>query len=140
MTMDVIGVCVKLPFLLLPRGFTHIYTLDFFLITIATIGSPLLCFVLAMRRTPLRLARSLAHSTALYATLAPLTVVAVAGFVVTGQATFFVTGIDRSPPRQPVDVAAGSERSQRARTPTARSCAPSSSRPVRSCWAPPHAR
>ncbi len=80
----------------LPTAFNSIYTLDFFLITVITISSPVLCFILSMWRTPVRLLKFLAHSTALYATLAPLTVVAVAGYAVTGKATFFVTG-DRGP-------------------------------------------
>lgn len=82
----------QIPAVFLPAEFSAIYSLDFFVMTVVTICAPILCFLLAMWRTPGRLIRFLAHSTALYATLAPLTVVAVLGYAVTGKATFFVTG------------------------------------------------
>ena len=50
--------------------------------------SPILCFILEMWRTPIRLLRFLTHSTALYAALAPLSTISVLGYAVTRKARF----------------------------------------------------
>ena len=70
-----------------------------------TMFAPVLCFILDMWHKPLRLLRFLAHSTALYAALSPLTFVAVSGYLTTGKARFLVTG-DRTE-RLPVIARAG---------------------------------
>ena len=70
-----------------------------------TIVAPVLCFIIDLWRQPQRLLRFLAHSTALYAALSPLTFIAVTGYIATGKARFLVTG-DRTE-RLPVLARAG---------------------------------
>ena len=81
-----------IPVMLMPAEMNVLYTWDFYAITVCTPFSPILCFVFELWKTPLRLLRFLAHSTALYAALAPLSTVSVLGYVFTRQARFLVTG------------------------------------------------
>jgi len=83
---------LRLPVVRMPEAMNVLYTWDFFSMTLAALVSPLLCFILAMRRTPLRLLRFLAHSTSLYAALAPLSTICIVGYAITGKARFLVTG------------------------------------------------
>ncbi len=83
---------LAIPVLALRDGVERIFGFDFFAITLMTILAPILCFILELARRPLTLARFLAHSTALYAALSPLTFVAVLGYALTRRATFLVTG------------------------------------------------
>lgn len=92
LTLTAGGSEVVVPVMALDAGFNAIYSGDFFLITLMTFLAPVLCFVLAMWRTPIRLFRFLCHSTALYAALGPLSAFGVASYLVTGKATFLVTG------------------------------------------------
>ena len=105
LTFVVAGREFVVPVLGLRAGVERIFSLDFFAITLLTIVAPVLCFILELRRRPLRLLRFLTHSTALYAALSPLTFVAVLGYVATGKARFLVTG-DRTA-RLPVLARAG---------------------------------
>lgn len=84
-----------LPFLGLEAGFEIVYSLDFFLITMLTLISPILCFMIELGAKPLRLFRFLCRSTTIYAALGPLASLGVFSYFVTGKATFLVTG-DRS--------------------------------------------
>lgn len=81
-----------LPFVALNSGFGAVHGWDFFAITMLTFFSPVLCFVLSLAFRPLRLARFLCHSTALYAALSPLSSIGVLAYLASGQATFLVTG------------------------------------------------
>ena len=83
---------LEVPVMLMPPAMNILYTWDFFLITVCALLSPILCFVLEMWKTPLRLLRFLTHSTALYAALAPLSTVSVLGYLFTRRARFLVTG------------------------------------------------
>jgi len=76
----------------LDKGFSLIYSWDFFLITILTFFSPVLCFIIAMRKTPLKLIRFLSFSTALYAALSILSSIGVIAYLLSGKAIFLVTG------------------------------------------------
>lgn len=80
------------PVLLLNEGFKVMYDADFFAITMLTFFAPVLCFILGMWRTPLKLYKFLSHSTALYAALGPLSTLGVAAYSISGKAIFLVTG------------------------------------------------
>ncbi|MBU6374347.1 MAG: glycosyltransferase, partial [Alphaproteobacteria bacterium] len=83
---------LAMPVLTFKPGVERIFGTDFYLITLMTIVAPILCFILDLARKPVRLARFLADSTALYAALSPLTFIAVLGYVFTRKAQFLVTG------------------------------------------------
>lgn len=74
------------------KGFNVINNLDFYIITLLTFVSPVLCFIIALANKPLKLFRFLSHSTALYAALSPLSSIGVIGYFFTGKASFLVTG------------------------------------------------
>lgn len=81
-----------LPVMVLDNGFSQIHDWDFFLITILTFFSPVLCFILALIHRPVQLLRFLAHSTAMYAALSPLSSLGVIAYALSGKAIFLVTG------------------------------------------------
>lgn len=81
-----------LPTLALGREFQAVYSPDFLVVTLLTLVAPILCFVLDLWRHPVRLFRFLARSTAVYASLGPLSFLGVLMYAVTGRATFLVTG------------------------------------------------
>ena len=81
-----------IPMITLPDVFSKLYHWDFFLVTVITILAPVSCFILELRKQGRRLFTFLCHSTALYATLSPMTSVAVFGYCLTGKARFLVTG------------------------------------------------
>jgi cellulose synthase/poly-beta-1,6-N-acetylglucosamine synthase-like glycosyltransferase len=81
-----------MPMIAMPEFFVKLYDWDFFAITVFTIMAPVLCFILALSNRPMRLFKFLSHSTALYATLSPITSIAVFGYLLTGKARFLVTG------------------------------------------------
>jgi cellulose synthase/poly-beta-1,6-N-acetylglucosamine synthase-like glycosyltransferase len=83
---------ITIPFLALNEKFALIFTPDFFLITLMTFFAPILCFVIELIPRPLQLVKFLSHSTAVYAALSPLSVLGVLSYVITGKATFLVTG------------------------------------------------
>lgn len=76
----------------LDGAFAAIYSPDFLLITLVTLLAPILCFGVEMWRTPVRLFRFLAKSTAVYASLGPLSFIGVSSYMMTRRATFLVTG------------------------------------------------
>lgn len=76
----------------LNEGFSVINSPDFYIITLLTFISPVLCFIIALAGKPLKLFKFLSHSTALYAALSPLSSIGVIGYFFTGKATFLVTG------------------------------------------------
>ena len=92
MTLVAGGLEFQLPLLLLPEAFNQLFTADFFAITILTILGPVLCFMVDMWHTPIRLFKFLCSSTTLYAALSPLSMLCVTGYLVTRKARFLVTG------------------------------------------------
>lgn len=92
LTIEIGVYSLILPFISMPKEFISLFTFDFYLVTVVTILSPILCFILELWRTPWRLLRFLYHSTALYASLSPLSTICVFGYLVTGKARFLVTG------------------------------------------------
>jgi len=91
-TFVISGVEYAFPMITLPDLFTKLYHWDFFTVTVITIIAPVLCFIFELHRQGRRLYTFLCHSTALYATLSPMTTVAVVGYMLTGKARFLVTG------------------------------------------------
>lgn len=65
---------------------------DFFAITILTFIAPILCFVIDLAPQPARLFRFLCRSTLIYASLGPMSSFGVLAYLMTGKATFMVTG------------------------------------------------
>ena len=92
MTLELGGGSLQLPVVRMPVEMNVLYTWDFYAMTLLALVSPLLCFVMAMWKTPIRLLRFLAHSTSLYAALAPLSTICVLGYAKTRSARFLVTG------------------------------------------------
>lgn len=92
MTVELGGVGLSFGMLSLPPEMAKIFTPDFYAITILTLVAPILCFVFELWKTPLKLARFLGHSTALYAALSPLSSICVVGYALTRRAKFLVTG------------------------------------------------
>lgn len=83
---------ISVPVLTLGTEMSRIFGVDFYAITLVTIVAPVLCFVLELWKTPLRLFRFLTHSTALYAALSTLSFLSVLGYAATREARFYVTG------------------------------------------------
>ncbi|MFQ5598759.1 MAG: glycosyltransferase [Nitrospiria bacterium] len=92
LTLSVGGSEYILPLRGLDPGFEGVYSLDFFMITLLTLISPILCFIIELGASPLRLFRFLCRSTTIYAALGPLASLGVFSYFVTGKATFLVTG------------------------------------------------
>jgi len=92
LTVDLGVPDLGIPVFRLPEAFTALHRWDIYLVTLVTIISPLSSFILDLWRQPVRLARFLGQSTALYATLAPLTAMAIIGYLFTRRAQFIVTG------------------------------------------------
>jgi len=92
LTVDLGVLDLGIPVFRLPEAFTALHRWDIYLVTLVTIISPLSSFILDLWRQPVRLARFLGQSTALYATLAPLTAMAIIGYLFTRRAQFIVTG------------------------------------------------
>ncbi|MEZ4776711.1 MAG: glycosyltransferase family 2 protein [Bacteroidia bacterium] len=92
LTFAIAGQEFVIPIVSLQAGFGVIFTPDFYMITLLTFFAPVLCFIVGMWRTPLKLYRFLSHSTALYAALGPLSTVGVLSFLFTKKAIFLVTG------------------------------------------------
>ena len=59
------GAEFQVPLLLLPQEFNRLFSPDFFAITLLTITAPVLCFLVDMWHTPIRLFRFLCNSTVL---------------------------------------------------------------------------
>ncbi len=91
MTLELGGLALVLPTLALDDRFRAIMTADFYAITLLTFTAPILCFILDMWRTPLRLLRFLGSSTVAYGALGPLSSLGVLFYLLTGKAVFHVT-------------------------------------------------
>ena len=91
-TFNLNDVEIAFPVILLGEGFKSIYSWDFFLITLLTFFAPVLCFVIALIKTPFKLIRFISHSTSIYAALGPLSSIGVISYMISGKATFLVTG------------------------------------------------
>jgi cellulose synthase/poly-beta-1,6-N-acetylglucosamine synthase-like glycosyltransferase len=91
-TFVVGGSEMRLPMMAFDPRFQVIYGWDFYLITMLTFFAPVLSFIIAMASKPLQLFRFLSHSTAMYAALTPLSSIGVLAYMVSGKATFLVTG------------------------------------------------
>jgi cellulose synthase/poly-beta-1,6-N-acetylglucosamine synthase-like glycosyltransferase len=95
LTLELGGHSIVLPTRALDPGFSVVQTWDFFLITLLTFLAPILCFVIELAGKPRQLFRFLCQSTVMYAALGPMSSLGVVGYLLTGKATFLVTG-DRS--------------------------------------------
>lgn len=91
-TLMLAGRELSLPFRRLDEGFRVIMTTDFFTITLLTIISPILCFLIELARQPRKLISFLGRSLMIYSTLAPISALGVLGYSLTGHAVFLVTG------------------------------------------------
>ncbi len=92
LTLEMGALTMDFPIITLSQGFQSIYTADFFIITMLTFFAPVLCFILAMRKSPINLIRFISQSTSLYAALGPLSSVGVLAYMISGKAIFLVTG------------------------------------------------
>ena len=92
LTLAIAGSEFVIPFFALNESFSIIFSADFFAITMLTFFAPVLCFILELLPQPLKLIRFLSHSTAVYAALSPLSAIGVLSYIITGKATFLVTG------------------------------------------------
>ncbi|MGE0352897.1 MAG: glycosyltransferase [Gemmatimonadales bacterium] len=95
LTVALGGWSLVLPTRALLPEFGMVTSWDFFLITVLTFVAPVLVFVIELRRKPWELFRFLSQSSVIYAALAPMSALGVVGYLLTGKATFLVTG-DRS--------------------------------------------
>ncbi len=98
---------LTLPVLQLDPAFAVLNRADLFVVTWLTPLAPVLCFMIDMWRTPLRLFRFACQSTALYGAFGPLSSLGVFLFAITGKAVFHVTP-DRGSNRTRTAAAAGS--------------------------------
>ena len=87
---------------------------DFFLITLLTLLSPILCFLIELAPRPGDLFRFLSRSTAVYGALAPLSAAGVIFYFATGKAEFHVTA-DQTNLARPKTSAPGLGRADRFR-------------------------
>lgn len=92
MTIELGVTQLLVPVITLPLVMAQLFSWDFYAVTVACLIGPVLCFIVELWRKPLLLVRFLAHSTALYASLSPLSAMCVLGYGVTGKARFLVTG------------------------------------------------
>ncbi len=92
LTLAVGGSEFILPMRRLHPGFSVVYSVDFFLITLLSLLSPILCFIIEMARKPLKLFKFLCRSTTVYSALGPISSLGVFSYLLTRKATFFVTG------------------------------------------------
>lgn len=92
MTFELGGRSLVVPILSMNVGFNAIYDLDFYIITMLTFFSPILCFIIGLYKTPKLMFNFISKSTSLYAALSPLSTIGVLAYAVTGKAIFLVTG------------------------------------------------
>jgi cellulose synthase/poly-beta-1,6-N-acetylglucosamine synthase-like glycosyltransferase len=92
LTLALGGHSLVLPTRALDPGFSVVQSWDFFLITLMTFLAPILCFVIELAGKPKQLFRFLCQSTVMYAALGPMSSLGVMGYLLTGKATFLVTG------------------------------------------------
>jgi cellulose synthase/poly-beta-1,6-N-acetylglucosamine synthase-like glycosyltransferase len=92
LTLALGGLQLVLPMRALDVGFAVVSSWDFFLITILTFIAPVLCFIIELASRPRELFRFLCRSSVIYSALGPLSSVGVVGYLLSGKATFLVTG------------------------------------------------
>ncbi|MFN8573784.1 MAG: glycosyltransferase [Gemmatimonadaceae bacterium] len=92
LTLVLAGRELVVPVRALDAGFSVVNTWDFFLITLLTFLSPILCFIIDLWRQPKALLRFLCQSSVIYAALGPMSSLGVLGYLITRKATFLVTG------------------------------------------------
>jgi cellulose synthase/poly-beta-1,6-N-acetylglucosamine synthase-like glycosyltransferase len=92
LTLELAGQSLVLPGWGFDPRFAAVMTPDFFAITLLTFMAPILCFIIELARRPLHLVRFISRSSAIYATLAPISSFGVMAYLVTRRATFLVTG------------------------------------------------
>lgn len=92
LTVDLGGWVFVLPTVVFNPQFGVVFSADFFMITMLTLISPVLCFVIELARKPIVLFQTLCRSTVLYAALTPISCLGVIGYLMTGKATFLITG------------------------------------------------
>ncbi len=109
-TFTVAGHEVVLSVWKLGGGFSVLQGFDFFAITLLTLLSPVLCFIIDLAHRPWKLFRFLGRSTALYGALAPLSSLGSLFYLLTRRAVFHVTG-----DRQAATTAVGATRTARFR-------------------------
>jgi cellulose synthase/poly-beta-1,6-N-acetylglucosamine synthase-like glycosyltransferase len=95
LTLALGSASIILPTRILDPGFGAVSSWDFFLVTLLTFLAPILCFIIDLGGKPKELFRFLCQSTVMYAALGPISSLGVLGYLLTGKATFLVTG-DRS--------------------------------------------
>jgi len=100
-TLELGGHSLVLPTLALDERFRAIMSADFYAITLLTFTAPILCFIIDLWRTPLRLLRFLGSSTAAYGALGPLSSLGVLFYLLTGKAVFHVTADRGAAPGRP---------------------------------------
>ncbi len=83
---------IALPTRALVPEFSAVGGWDFFAITLLTFIAPILCFIIDLAPHPVRLFQFLCRSTVMYASLGPMSSFGVLAYLVTGKATFLVTG------------------------------------------------
>ncbi|MCC7053837.1 MAG: glycosyltransferase [Gemmatimonadaceae bacterium] len=81
-----------LPMRALDARFAVVSSWDFFLVTVLTFVAPVLCFIVELARTPRELFSFLCRSSVIYSALGPLSSLGVVGYLLSGTATFLVTG------------------------------------------------
>jgi hypothetical protein len=91
LTLALGGRELVLPLTMVDSRFSLIMGPDFYAIALLAIVAPVLCFIFDLWRTPVRLTRFLANSTAAYGALGPLSSVGVLLYALTGKAVFHVT-------------------------------------------------
>lgn len=92
LTMALGNMSIVFPMRALDAGFSVVSSWDFFLITIMTFIAPVLCFIIELARKPRELFRFLCRSSVIYSALGPLSSLGVVGYLLSGKATFLVTG------------------------------------------------
>lgn len=92
LTMVLAGHEVVLPMRALDAGFAVVSSWDFFLVTLLTFIAPVLCFIIELARRPRELFGFLCRSSVIYSALGPLSSLGVVGYLLSGKATFLVTG------------------------------------------------
>ncbi len=92
LTMVLAGTEWVLPMRALDARFAVVSSWDFFLITLLTFIAPVLCFVIELAHKPRELFAFLCRSSVIYSALGPLSSLGVVGYLLSGKATFLVTG------------------------------------------------
>jgi hypothetical protein len=92
LTLELGGTRLVFPVRVLDPGFAVVSRWALFLITLLTFIAPVLCFIIDLAGSPRQLLRFLCQSSVVYAALGPMSSLGVLGYLLTGKATFLVTG------------------------------------------------